>query len=164
MGTLQRGGFVSCLSDSSDADRLERFFDSEDEDFEILSLWKQIGNWLHICIVCGAQGGRQFLRVPGPLLVFIGACWHPCLPSTQHSVQSRAECALFALGSRNTSSLRLQWSESGFLSAKHLQEVDAVMPRNSKMVCNSSSSAGSTRVMVEIWQGARPLRVLPSDI
>lgn len=26
------------LADSSDADRLERFFDSEDEDFEILSL------------------------------------------------------------------------------------------------------------------------------
>ena len=28
----------SSLADSSDADRLERFFDSEDEDFEILSL------------------------------------------------------------------------------------------------------------------------------
>lgn len=28
----------SSLVDSSDADRLERFFDSEDEDFEILSL------------------------------------------------------------------------------------------------------------------------------
>lgn len=27
-----------CLSDFSDSDRLERFFDSEDEEFEILSL------------------------------------------------------------------------------------------------------------------------------
>lgn len=31
-------GFVSFFLDSSDAERLERFFDSEDEDFEILSL------------------------------------------------------------------------------------------------------------------------------
>lgn len=30
--------FSFSLADSSDADRLERFFDSEDEDFEILSL------------------------------------------------------------------------------------------------------------------------------
>jgi len=31
-------GLFFSLADSSDADRLERFFDSEDEDFEILSL------------------------------------------------------------------------------------------------------------------------------
>lgn len=34
--------------DFSDSDRLERFFDSEDEEFEILSLWGIYGPWFTV--------------------------------------------------------------------------------------------------------------------
>ena len=35
------------FTDFSDSDRLERFFDSEDEEFEILSLWGTLGTILN---------------------------------------------------------------------------------------------------------------------
>ncbi|KAH1165873.1 hypothetical protein KIL84_023432 [Mauremys mutica] len=82
-----------------------------------------------LCVGRGGWGGEKFLRAPGPLLVLADL---PASYPSQHSVQSQAQSALSALGSRNKSSLRLQWPESGFLTTKHVQEVDAVVPRSSK--------------------------------
>lgn len=44
------------FTDFSDSDRLERFFDSEDEEFEILSLWGRNEQWFTVL-----DSRREFL-------------------------------------------------------------------------------------------------------
>ncbi len=50
--------FHFSLTDYSDSDRFERFFDSEDEEFEILSLWRMFA-FARLSKFCGKASSEE---------------------------------------------------------------------------------------------------------
>lgn len=88
--------FLWCVdthfADFSDSDRLERFFDSEDEEFEILSLWGTYEQWFTVldsrreihCLFSVSEGKPEGMNIIWRPLQPVQLRW--CSQCVSHSV------------------------------------------------------------------------------